>query len=169
MQITFKNPDYQAKVQERFERRINKTETCWEWLGGKTVQGYGLVNLNGKRVYAHRLSFYFYKGDFPEIQGFHGAVVRHTCNNPSCVNPGHLIAGTQKENMNDKHAAGTQPVGSKTSNAKFTEEQVLEIRSLYKKGNRWHREFAAEKLAELYNTTIFNIYSILHRKTWKHI
>lgn len=30
-----------------------------------------------------------------------GAVVRHTCDNEACINPGHLIVGTQKENIED--------------------------------------------------------------------
>jgi len=30
-----------------------------------------------------------------------GSIVRHTCDNGHCVNPDHLIVGTQKENIDD--------------------------------------------------------------------
>jgi hypothetical protein len=28
-------------------------------------------------------------------------VVRHTCDNPACINPAHLVKGSQKENVSD--------------------------------------------------------------------
>lgn len=36
-------------------------------------------------------------GSIPE-----GAVIRHTCDESFCVNPLHLVSGSQKENMQDK-------------------------------------------------------------------
>ena len=35
------------------------------------------------------------------MNGFEPDVVRHTCDEPACVNPKHLIKGTQKENVRD--------------------------------------------------------------------
>jgi hypothetical protein len=42
------------------------------------------------------------KQDWPEDK----PVARHTCNNPACVNPDHIIPGTQYENVHDMIAAG---------------------------------------------------------------
>lgn len=35
-----------------------------------------------------------------------GLAVRHTCDNPRCINPEHLILGTQQENIQDMMERG---------------------------------------------------------------
>jgi HNH endonuclease len=35
-----------------------------------------------------------------------GAVIMHTCDNPRCINPKHLVLGTQAENIRDMMAKG---------------------------------------------------------------
>lgn len=72
---------------------------CWEWRGKKNDSGYGLINaprlaLESPRV--HRLMWAMHNGPIPE-----GAVVRHRCDNPPCVNPDHLEIGTHDQNMQD--------------------------------------------------------------------
>ncbi len=114
------------------ERLLNKceavTETgCWIWTGAvnKTTCGdYGVLNINGKNAYAHRLSLQYIAG-----VDVTSKVVRHTCDNPSCINPYHLIAGTQLENIQDRNKRGRTARGEKASKAKLTAQQVEEIRS----------------------------------------
>lgn len=48
----------------------------------------------GETRMAHRVSHVLYKGPIPN-----GLVIDHLCRNPSCVNPDHLEAVTQKENV----------------------------------------------------------------------
>ena len=73
---------------------------CWLWTGcvdGK--MGYGILELMERRLLAHRVSFEAFNGPIPE--SLH---VLHKCDVPSCVNPNHLYAGTDQDNVNDREA-----------------------------------------------------------------
>lgn len=73
---------------------------CQEWGGRKTAKGYGLASCPKRKTTttAHRLAW----ENHAKIMAPPGMVVRHTCDNPSCVNPDHLILGTYTENERDK-------------------------------------------------------------------
>jgi hypothetical protein len=57
---------------------------CWEWLGGKHPNGYGLVYGRKKTYRAHRISYLWFKGDIL-ADG-----LDHLCRNRPCINPDHL-------------------------------------------------------------------------------
>lgn len=82
---------------------------CWLWTGAKIYDGYGIVNLgreDGRQrtIYAHRIAYVLAHGPIPA--GKPVAVVMHSCDNPSCVNPAHLALGTQRENLMDASSKG---------------------------------------------------------------
>lgn len=101
---------------KRFQSKVVKKESgCWEWSGSGNGRGYGkhYAKINGKhsRMYAHRLSFLLHNGWLSD-----SVHIMHSCDNPPCVNPEHLSAGTHTDNMQDmmRKGRGNQAGGKKT-------------------------------------------------------
>lgn len=87
------------RIIDRFYDRIRLANegvitNCWFWKGGLDTNGYGCFKIPSKQVIAHRFSYELFKGRIPK-----GLVIDHICRNKSCVNPDHLDAVTQKENI----------------------------------------------------------------------
>jgi hypothetical protein len=88
----------------RLEKRVERvTETgCWLWNGRLDRKGYARLSLwrRDKRHYvltlAHRLAFKAFVRDFPTT-----SVIMHRCDTPCCINPSHLVEGTQAQNIHD--------------------------------------------------------------------
>lgn len=77
-----------------FDKSMPEPNTgCIIWIGCIFNGGYGRMWVRDKQIMAHRISYFIDKGDIPE-----DFVIDHLCNNPSCINPVHLEAKTQREN-----------------------------------------------------------------------
>ncbi len=130
-----------SKLEERFAENVQYGDGCWTWKGGRSPRGYGKIEVSGRSLRAHRLSYELFVGEIPQ-----GLMVCHTCDNPTCVRPDHLFLGTSQDNMDDKvrkgrqargdaHYARVSPErlarGDKHGLVKLSDAQVLEIRSKY--------------------------------------
>jgi len=123
-------------MEARFRKYVSQTPTetgCLLWTGyaQQQTQNYRRPYFSvatGKPAVASRVAYQLWKGDIPE-----GQVVRHTCDNPLCVNPDHLLLGTHQDNIRDKVERGRgrvphNTIGERNPQSKLTEEQVREIR-----------------------------------------
>lgn len=100
---------------------------CMEWLAARDPSGYGRFSVATSRArLAHRVAYVLAEGEDPGV-----GVLRHTCDNPPCCNPNHLLLGTHADNMADKVAKGrhTWPVRSGSANprAKLSDTDVWRI------------------------------------------
>lgn len=156
-------------IQEKLTRRsVRDPDTgCLNWQGAKHAQGYGRIWDGENRVYAHRVAWELANG---EELGDRCAC--HHCDNPSCIEPTHLFAGTVADNMQDKTVKGrhgghklrgrvmgpSRMRGAKHPRAKLTREKVLAI--LYRPKEE------ANILAGEYEISVSSIYAIRKGRLW---
>lgn len=84
-----------------FWKHFDEVDGCWVWRGGKNKQGQGVVRHDGKNWVTSRLAWTLTNGPIPD-----GMFICHKCDNPPCINPDHLFAGTPSDNMFDKYRKG---------------------------------------------------------------
>lgn len=111
---------------ERFWNKVAKRASgCWEWTGNRHRQGYGFFKIGTLNKLAHRVAYSLHHG--VELQR-HNTLL-HICDNPCCVNPAHLLLGTQAMNVQDMARKGRH-----RGTSLLTDEQVRSIRIDPRKG-----------------------------------
>lgn len=89
----------------------------------------------------------------------------HTCDNPPCVNPWHLYAGTAANNTGDAknrgRLRGNSVQGEARHTARLTWKEVAEIRQLRAEGQ------ILRVIAEEYDVSLPNVYRIVSGQTWR--
>jgi DNA-binding XRE family transcriptional regulator len=127
----------------RFVEKLDRSggaSACWPFRGyveplngGK--RGYGSFAWDDgsggelRNVGAHVAAYRIFKGRVPARK-----LVMHTCNNRPCCNPRHLVAGTQKQNMEHCIASRRTATGERQHLAVMTWERVRTLRARYADG-----------------------------------
>ncbi len=156
------------EILRRFWSKVVKTDDCWNWIGaGSKHGGHGQIRLPGQLIHAHRFSYELHKGPIPE-----GLVVRHECDNPPCVNPKHLLLGTQQDNSWDmmnrqrrrlavpRTFTGTGLAGEANNAAKLNSETVVKIRELRGK-------MSQKQIGKLFSISSSQVANIQLGRCWR--
>jgi hypothetical protein len=164
------------RIAERIWARIDTSagpDACWPWMGHRTVDGYGRTEINHR---AWRVTRWIITQLDAPLEP--GEVVRHTCDNPPCCNPRHLLRGTHADNMRDRaerargetgdaHWTRLHPErlyrGERNPAASLTEDDVREIRRRYAEGE------LQSVLAEEFHVTQGHVSNIVLFRKWIHL
>ena len=92
-------------------------------------------------------------------------VVRHTCDNKFCVNPAHLILGTQTDNVHDAVERRINCRGERHGRRALTEVKVREIKRLLREGQLSQRQIA-DRFPEITTSAVEGIAS---GRTWSWV
>lgn len=118
---------------------------CKPYSGALSKAGYGQRKYRGKMEKAHRVAYAEHHG--LSMADIRGKTVRHTCDNPPCCEPTHLLLGDALSNAADRQARGRgayQRDPTFIPNSTLTAEQVQWVRDNYKPR---HPEFGQSAMA----------------------
>jgi hypothetical protein len=129
-----KNQPKAPPSMEEFEEYVERLpwSGCWAWLRGVDHKGYGEFKRMARKRKAHRYAYELYLGSIPT-----GKFVCHSCDNPACVNPGHLFLGDAVDNVRDCIRKGRRVVGNAKAHliagAVKADRQHMTLRELMQK------------------------------------
>ena len=141
---------------DQFWAKTRQEGPCLVYAGYRDRKGYGELSFQFRRMKAHRLAYELTHGSIPE-----GEFICHRCDNPPCILPEHLFAGTPKDNIQDACRKMRMHYGEAQGVHVLTEENVRAIRRTYVRGVVTHAALAAE-----FGVAASTIQHVLDGKHW---
>ena len=92
-------PETAGRLEANFMAEPNTG--CWLWLGEVHEDGYGRISVSNRMRRVHRVAYAAWVAPLPN-----GQRVLHRCDQPTCINPAHLYAGSAKDNIDDAMRRG---------------------------------------------------------------
>lgn len=153
---------------------VDDDESCWPWTGSQYKERngektYGRFAIpaaeapDGRRkiTTAPRAVFWF-------ACGYWSMTTRHTCDNPPCCRPIHLLDGTQADNNRDRKERGRTrnrpfPRGEANPVADLTEDMVVASRILYRS------QMSFLRIAAILGRSEPSVRQAAYGETWGHI
>lgn len=132
------------------------TETCWNWNGTISKDGYGLIVHKKKRSPVHRFLYETFYGPISD-----NMVCCHVCDNRRCINPVHIFIGTRADNQHDMKIKKRSASGERNGKSKLTTQDVKKIRAMYKDG-AFQRD-----IADAMSVSQTSVSNIINVKSWK--
>lgn len=120
--------------------------------------GYPATRVGGRKGRQRTIGWVRYTAKYGEPAP--GLVLRHTCDNPLCCNPDHLIPGTHAENVRDRVERGRSAKGERHGRAKLTTGKVRAIRVSDETDTALARRYGVDRAL---------IAKIRARKIWTHV
>lgn len=146
---------------------IKSEDECWPWLAG--IKGkYNCGNYGGfyirqlkNTMGSHKVSFIIYHNfdltdDLPDW-----VIIRHTCNNPICVNPKHLKLGDCQSNSDDRVLAGNSLKGPESPRSYLSWDKINKIREIWSTD-----EYTMNQIGDMFNCSGTMVRNIVRNKTY---
>jgi hypothetical protein len=153
---------------ERFARKVVQGPGCWEWRGWRNRKGYGTLITywwdgdvrRRDNDLAHRLAYEYAFGPIPP-----GLFVCHRCDNPGCVRPDHLYAGTVIDNTRDREARGrrTHFRGEESGLSILTADEVRAMRVRRADGLTYR------EIGEEFGRKLSTVAAAITGQNWRHL
>ena len=139
---------------------IEKDGDCTLFVGHRNENGYGRIFRNKKLVFVHREVWARDNGVISP-----GRVIMHKCDRPNCIEPNHLVIGTQVMNIRDMDNKGRRKVliGSKQGCSVLIEKDIPVIRTFLRAGE------TCAWIARQYHVSEGLIRHIKKGRIWRHV
>jgi len=152
--------DEREYLLSKLKYTMDPLTTCWVW--NYPIKGrYPHVRRGGAGspfVRAHRLAYEIYRGEIEP-----GYILLHACDNKRCINPWHLFAGVDLDNMRDFAAKQGPRRGEANNKAKLKAEDIPVIFDLAEQG------VTHKAIAEKYGVSRPAISQVLRGGAWGHV